>query len=103
MNEILNRINALRERKGWSQYELAKQTGISPNTVYSWSRIGTIPSFSNIERICETVGITTEQFFCDEGTITEEQKQVLADWITLSDVEKQAILEIIAVFKTLKV
>lgn len=102
MNDILERINELRARKGWSQYELAKLTGITPNAVYGWSRTGAIPSLSNIERICEAADITIEQFFGYGGTISEEEKQLLNDWMTLSDLEKNAIYEMIDVFKTLR-
>lgn len=102
MNDILNRINELRARKGWSQYELAKQAGLAPNTVYSWSRVGVIPSLSNIERICAAANITVEQFFCDTGTVSEEEKHLLADWAVLSDIEKRAIYDAIAAFRALR-
>lgn len=104
MNEIIRRINSLRERKGWSQYELAKVTGISPNAVYSWMRTGTVPSLSNVERVCEAADITIDQFFSDADSceITEEEKKLLNEWVVLSELEKEAILKMIEVFKELK-
>lgn len=102
MNDILKRINDLRTRKGWSQYELAKITGISPNAVYSWSRSGAIPTLQNIERICEVANITVEQFFYDGAVVSGEEKDFLDDWMILSELEKQAIFEMIEVFKTIK-
>ncbi len=101
-NKIVDRINDLREKKGWSQYELAKLTGISLNAVYAWNRTGAIPSLSNIELICQAADITIEQFFYDMNSLSDEENKLLSDWVVLSDLEKDAIFSMIEVFKTLR-
>lgn len=103
--DIVARITELREKKGWSQYELAKRTGIAPNTVYSWTRTGSAPTLANIVKICEAMGIALEQFFCGidcNHKLSEAENTILQEWFTLSELEKQAILSMIDVFKTLK-
>lgn len=100
---IIKRIDELIKLKGWSKYELAKNMGISPHTIYRWYQSST-PSLSNIEKICEILNITIEQFFYGVGSckLDDEQKEFLKDWFILSDLEKQAIFNIIDVFKKLK-
>lgn len=104
MNPIIDRIDDLRKRKGWSKYELAKSIGVSTNTVYSWYRTGAMPSLHNVERLCESLDITYEQFFCGIGSykLGEQENKLLQDWFVLSELEKQAVFQIIDVFKVLK-
>lgn len=103
-NKIIERIDDLRKLKGWSKYELAKSIGISTNTVYGWYRTGATPSFSTVERICEEMNITIEQFFCGVGSyrLNPEENQLLQDWFLLSELERKAIFSIIEAFKTIK-
>lgn len=103
-NAIVERIDELRNAKGWSKYELAKSMGISTNSVYSWYRTGAMPSMSNVIKLCEVVEITIEQFFCGIGSysLNEEESKLLQDWFLLSELERKAIFSIIDVFKTLK-
>ncbi len=103
MIDLVKRINELASQKGWTGYELSKQTGISTNTVYDWQK-GVTPSLSNILKICEAMDITLEQFFCGIGSyrLTEDENRILREWMTLSDLEKKAILDMIEVFKILK-
>lgn len=104
MNQIAERINELRIKKGWSQYNLAKATGISENTVYGWTRNNVTPSLKNVEAICEAMGITVAQFFCGNCAeiLDNEERKLLNEWFLLSDIEKQSIFDIIEVFKILK-
>lgn len=103
-NVVIKRINELRRKKGWSQYELAKVTGISKNAVYAWNRNGAVPSLCNIQLICDAMDITIEQFFCGTGSynLSEDERRLIQDWFVLTDLEKEAIFGIIEVFKTLK-
>lgn len=103
MFDVVGRIKELTDAKGWSFYELAKQAGISANAVYEWDK-GAAPALSSILSICEVMGISEEQFFCgDDGyQLTEEEKFILNEWFTLSDLEKKAVLSMIDTFKILK-
>ena len=104
MNLILARIDDLRNKKGWSKYELAKCLGVSTNAVYAWYRTGAMPSLSNIERLCEALNITLEQFFCENGAykLTEEEDRLLQEWMILSEIEKQAVFKMLDGFKVLR-
>ena len=49
MTAIIRRINELRTQKGMTQNDLAKQIGVSANTVYHWNKTGALPTLTNIE------------------------------------------------------
>lgn len=104
MNAVVRRINELRTKKGISQNELANLIGVSANAVYHWNKRGAMPSLANVEKICEVMGISVEQFFCgidDVNDISEDSK-FLHEWQVLNEQEKDAILKVIEVFKSLR-
>ncbi len=103
MDKAANRIQTLLDLKGWSHYELSKQTGIVINTIYDWFKIGAVPTLHNIVKICEAMNITLEQFFCDgEYRYTNEENEILKDWFSMTDLEKSTIMNLIETFKILK-
>lgn len=90
-------------KKGWSSYELSKQTGISTNAVYDWNK-GTIPTLANIVKVCEAMNISLEQFFCGDNNynLNDDEQKILQEWFVLSDLEKDTVLKLIETFKILK-
>lgn len=104
MIDTVARIKELMDKKSWTCYELAAQTGISTNAIYDWFKIGAIPSLGNIVKICETMGITLEQFFCGEQEyrLPQEEQEILSDWFALPELEKSAVMSLIKAFKALK-
>ncbi len=103
MIDIVERVKELTEKKGWTSYELSKQTGISTNTIYDWYK-GAVPSLANVVKVCEALDITVEQFFCGIGSykLTDDENRILQEWLLLSNLEKSAIMNIIETFKILK-
>ncbi len=103
MINVTERINELMALKGWTPYELSNQTGISTNAIYDWFKIGAMPTLQNIIKICEAMEITLEQFFCGGNyKHTDEENAILKDWFSLSDLEKDTILNLMETFKILK-
>lgn len=55
---------------------------------------GSAPTFYTLSAICDGLGITLAQFFSDGHeaiVISEEQKEVLRVWSSLTDEQKQAV------------
>lgn len=91
--KIKQRITKLRDERGWSEYELSKQTGIAAGTVYDWKNKGAHPTLESIEAICSVCEISLSQFFAEDSSeaktaakrkldsvcenLTEEQIEVL--------------------------
>lgn len=91
---IANRIKELCDKKQMTMYALSKKTGISQSSLSNLMKRGSTPTFYTLERICEGLGITLPQFFCDDIgklELSSEQKKVLETWESLTDKEKEAV------------
>lgn len=103
MINVTERIGELMLLKGWTAYELSNQTGISTNAIYDWFKVGAVPSLQNIIKICEAMEISLEQFFCGgDYKYTDEENEILKEWVCLSDLEKSTLMNLIETFKILK-
>lgn len=105
-NYISNRINQLLNAKHMTQYELSKRAGITQSSLSNLMARGCTPKISTVEKICEGFGITLWQFFFEgddyQELFSEEQRQILQEWETLSPKEKQLALNIISGIKELR-
>ena len=79
---IAKRIYELMKRKDWTAYELSKQTGISTNTIYAWEN-NSMPTLTNVIKVCEAMNITLEQFFCGEANyrLSDDEQKFLNECI----------------------
>lgn len=103
---IIKRICQLLEAKHMTQYELSKQAGITQSSLSNLMARGCIPKITTVEKICNGFGITLSQFFLEgdsyQAEFSEEQRQILMEWETLSPREKQVALNIISSIKELR-
>ena len=77
-----------------SMYALAKKTGISESSLSNLMNRGSIPTFLTLDKICDGLGITLSQFFTENDEkldLSEEQKEVLSVWGSLTEQEKAAV------------
>lgn len=98
MKDILGEITRLRQERGWTEYELAKRSGLPQSTISGWYRNRQTPTIQSLEKICKGLGITLSQFL-DEGdapiSLTAEQREMLDHWSALEDEQKKVILELL--------
>ncbi|MFQ9871927.1 MAG: helix-turn-helix domain-containing protein [Oscillospiraceae bacterium] len=98
MKDILNRITKLRQERKWSEYELAKNSGLTQSTISTWYRKDQVPTIPTLKKVCDAFGITLSQFFAEgEETsfLTSEQKEMLDNWSALSSQQQRAVLELL--------
>lgn len=91
---ILEKIIELRQRRGWTEYQLAKQADIPQSTISSWYRSKIMPTIPSLEKICSAFGITMSQLFLEEEncvTLTQPQKTLLKKYNALSDSKKESL------------
>ena len=93
---IPERMNELCARKKISRYQLSAMTGISQSALSSISKKKTVPTVITLDKICRALGISLSEFFESEsrvksGCITEEQREVLKLWETLTKEEQRFI------------
>lgn len=87
------RIRQLLTSRGWSEYKLAKEAGLSQSTISNLFRRNTVPSIPTLETLCKGFGITLAQFFA-QGEFVElspEQQELFAQWVVLSPQQKHIL------------
>lgn len=96
------KLRQLLQELGWSEYRLAKNSGLSESTIANIYRRNTVPSIATLEAICKGFGITLSQFFADNEMVelTPELKQLFNLWMPLTMKQKQAVLSMLQVINS---
>ena len=91
------RIRELMEERNWTDYRLAKEANLSHSTVTNMFNRNNAPTLPTLEAVCRAFGITLAQFFAEgeEVQLTKEQQKLFSKWSTLTDRQKQILLELI--------
>lgn len=91
------RLRQLLNERGWSEYRLAKNCGLSESTLANIFRRNTVPSIATLEAICSGFGITMSQFFAegDMVELTDDLKQLFDCWVCLTPAQKSAALQML--------
>ena len=100
--DVLSKIQEERQKRGWTEYALAKNSELSQSTISSWYRKDMEPSLSSLERICNGLGITLSQFFSSDEYITNlslDQTVLLETWNKLSPEQRNALLKLLESFQ----
>lgn len=95
------RLRQLLQERGWTDYRLAKNCGLSESTIANIYRRNTIPSIATLEAICKGFGITLSQFFAEKEMVelTPELKSLFDDWVNLTPEQKKAASQMLKVMK----
>lgn len=95
------KIRQIMNVRGWSEYRLAKESGVPQSTISNIFNRNYQPSISSLELICNSFGITLSQFFADGNFVelTDEQYEFFQRWAALDPEQKRLIDELIAQFK----
>ncbi len=95
---IQQRISELLEKKGWSKYKLAQETGLYQTTVYDWfNDKGCTPDRKSIELICAAMNISMVEFYSgiDEGELTGEQTLLLQLFDKVPESKRQLVFDLL--------
>ena len=96
--DTLERIRQYMTERGWTEYRLAKESGLSHSTISNMFSRQTAPSVPTLEAICQGFGITLSQFFAESDRmveLTDEQMGMFQQWTKLTARQKELIAEII--------
>lgn len=94
---IIERVETLREARGWSLYELAKQAAVPVSTLYNWRDKKSLPTLELLDAVCYAFGISVVDFLMgDDGllALTEEQNELMKLWNSLTCEKKSAIINL---------
>ncbi|MCM1006325.1 MAG: helix-turn-helix transcriptional regulator [Ruminococcus flavefaciens] len=91
------RIKQLMEERGWTDYRLAKESNLSHSTVTNMFNRNNAPTLPTLEAVCKAFQITLAQFFSEgdePNALTPEQQELFSKWSTLTDKQKQLLLDL---------
>ena len=97
MIDILEKITELRKERNWTEYELARNSGLTQSTISTWYRKGQIPTIQTLDKVCQGFGITLSQFFAEGDSavyLSDEQRVLLDNWASLTPQQKKALIEL---------
>ena len=97
MKDVLKEITRLREKRKWSEYDLAKHSGLAQSTISTWYRKNQVPTIQTLDKVCHGFGITLSQFFAegdDAISLTPEQKELLDNWSALTETQQKLFIEL---------
>lgn len=98
------RIKHLMEEHVWTDYRLAKESGLSHSTITNMFNRNNAPTLPTLEAVCQAFGITLAQFFTEglRPELAEEQHILFAKWSTLNEEQKNALLTLLDTMKSQK-
>ena len=96
--DVLERIEQLRKGRGWSQYKLSTEAGLTQSTLANMFSRKTQPSISTLKLICDAFEISLSQFFAqgndDTMILDEDEVELIKAYRTLSTKNKKAIISL---------
>ena len=100
MHGCFGKVTGLLDERGWTEYRLAKECGLSESTIANIFRRNSVPSITTLESICNGFGITLSQFFADGDMVelTPQAKELFDNWVTLTPEQKNAVLTMVRTF-----
>lgn len=96
--DILERLKKYMDARGWTEYRLAKESGLSESTIANIYHRNTTPSISTLEAICKNgFGITLSQFFADDEMVelTPQLREFMEIWRPLKPEQKEAVINMV--------
>ena len=101
--DILGRIEQERLSRGWSEYALAENSGLTQSTILHGAD-GIFNNVASLEKICSGLGISLSQFFQEEDSVylTSDQKELLDLWAKLSPAQRTAVSQMLRSFLYIK-
>ena len=98
--DIHQKLQSLMSEHNWTEYRLAKQSGLAESTIINIFHRNTLPTIPTLEAICKAFGITLAQFFAEGNWVelSPEQQELFTQWVKLTPTQKSSVVTIIDVF-----
>lgn len=94
--DIQKKIKEMMADRGWTNYRLCKESGLSASTVANMFNRNNSPTLPTLDALCRALGITLSQFFAEDNVVslTEKQLRLLSNWGRLSEQRRKLLLDI---------
>lgn len=92
---VIDRLNNILQRQGWTKYRLAKESNVPESTITNIFHRNTVPTIDTLEKICQTLNISLADFFADDERVefTTDLKELYEHWLPLSPEKKSHIIQ----------
>jgi len=97
MTDVNQKLQKMLVDRGWSEYRLSKESGLSESTIANIFKRNNVPTIATLEAICSGFGITLSQFFTDGEMVelTYDLKVLFESWRPLSKAQKEAAIKML--------
>ena len=95
--QIIEKLKDMMAERSWSEYRLAKESGLPQSTIANIFHRNTLPSIPTLKIICDAFGITLSQFFVEES-VSAVNLQIINDWQKLTAEQQSLVRGIIKEF-----
>lgn len=102
--EVHAKLRKLLNDRGWTEYRLSKECGLSESTLANIFRRNTLPSLPTLEAICNGLGVTISQFLAEGDMVemTPELNELFQAWRSLTAEQKNAVIHLIRTMNSSK-
>ena len=90
---LYDKIDAMREAKGWNINQLAQQAGVSAMALYHWRDRKSSPTLSLLDAVCTALGTNIINFLMDENDLAAN-KELLELWYRLTPEQQKSMLSL---------
>ena len=93
--DIIERLNLILEKYGWTKYKLSQESEIAESTLSNIFHRGTVPTIATLQAICDTMNITLAEFFADDELVvmTPELKEFYEEWMVLTPEKRKHLIQ----------
>ena len=94
--DILDKIDFLRQQRGWTIYKLADESGITQSTLANMFARKSTPSISTLYQICNAFDISLSDFFKEDNfEKLEIENTFICKYNKLNTQDKEFIIKLI--------
>ena len=92
-------VEYLRNRKGWTQLDLAKKLNVSEGVISHWETGKRQPKMEMVGKIAELFGVGADIIFKDLRIENTTEEEFTNKFNSLAEKEKKVVINVIASFK----
>ena len=94
MINILDKVEKMRLKRNWSEYDLSTHADLPQTTINTWYRKQKIPTLYSLDKLSSAFGITLSELLAETGDpmeITEQDQEILDFYRSLTPKQQKLL------------